>query len=185
MSRGLTSQWALDRAQIIRREIMTTETTCAGLMAPWGARAGLPGFNSSPLSLSGLPRLTRSIHRRGDMRMRFRKRKLTVFWEPVPSSVGDGVALKLLRMLGPPKDRRERRQLDSPMLCGSRGALSHPVRAGDSEKVCFVSPRCCHKAKVNSSTELVEVLGPTGSFGRDALRRVLTPSGRYLLDHSM
>ena len=30
-----------------------------------------------------------------------------------------------------------------------------------------------HKAKVNSSTELVEVLGPPGSFGRDALRRVL------------
>ena len=36
-----------------------------------------------------------------------------------------------------------------------------------------------HKAKVKGSTELVEVLGPTGcfgptrSFGRDALRRVL------------
>ena len=29
------------------------------------------------------------------------------------------------------------------------------------------------KAKVNSSTELAEVLGPAGSFGRDALRRVL------------
>jgi len=26
---------------------------------------------------------------------------------------------------------------------------------------------------MNSSTELAEVLGPTGSFGRDALRRVL------------
>ncbi|MBV8416487.1 MAG: hypothetical protein JO251_14860 [Verrucomicrobia bacterium] len=37
----------------------------------------------------------------------------------------------------------------------------------------FVAPRCRGEAKVNSSTELAEVLGPTGSFGRDALRRVL------------
>jgi hypothetical protein len=38
---------------------------------------------------------------------------------------------------------------------------------------CFVAPRWRHKAKVNGSTELAELLGPTGSFGRDALRRVL------------
>jgi len=43
---------------------------------------------------------------------------------------------------------------------------------------CFVEgqgetwPYQRHKAKVNGSTELAEVLGPTGSFGRDALRRV-------------
>ena len=44
---------------------------------------------------------------------------------------------------------------------------------------------CRHKAKVNSSTEiaevasteLAEVLGPTRSFGWDALRRVLARRG--------
>src|SRR6516165_9255543 len=33
-------------------------------------------------------------------------------------------------------------------------------------RACFVAPRCHHKAKVK--------LGPTRSFGRDALRRVLS-----------
>jgi hypothetical protein len=80
---------------------MTTDTTCAGLMAPWGARAELPRVDFSPLRLNGPPRLTRSIHRRWDIRMRFRKRRLTVFGEPVSSSVGVGVSLKLLCMLGP------------------------------------------------------------------------------------
>ena len=37
--------------------------------------------------------------------------------------------------------------------------------ARDSETACFVASRWRHKAKVK--------LGPTGSFGRDALRRVL------------
>ena len=35
-------------------------------------------------------------------------------------------------------------------------------------RACFVAPRCHHKAKVK--------LGPTRSFGRDALRRVLARS---------
>ena len=39
-----------------------------------------------------------------------------------------------------------------------------------SSFLCLLQRR---EAKVNSSTELVEVLGPTGLFGRDALRRVL------------
>jgi hypothetical protein len=45
--------------------------------------------------------------------------------------------------------------------------------AHDLERACFVAPRWRHKAKVNGSTELAEVLGPTRSFVRDALRRVL------------
>jgi len=34
----------------------------------------------------------------------------------------------------------------------------------DSEGTCFVAPRWRQNAKVNGSTELAEVLGPTGSF---------------------
>jgi len=50
--------------------------------------------------------------------------------------------------------------------------------ARDSERACFIAPRWRHKAKVNGSTELAEVLGPTRSFGRGALRRVLARNAR-------
>jgi hypothetical protein len=41
-------------------------------------------------------------------------------------------------------------------------------------RACFVAPRCRHKAKVK--------LGPTRSFGRDALRRVLARN-EYIVIH--
>jgi hypothetical protein len=60
---------------------MTTDKTCAGLMAPCGARAGLPNIHFAPLRRSEPPRLTRFIQRLGEIRMRFLERKLTVFGE--------------------------------------------------------------------------------------------------------
>jgi len=78
---------------------MITDTTCKGLMAPCGARAGLLVFRFSSPILSEPPRLARSVQRLGDMRMRFRKRKFTVFGKPALPSVEGRVSLKFPCML--------------------------------------------------------------------------------------
>ena len=78
--------------------------------------------------------------------------------------------------------RRKLASSDSPnvfLACLAHNAAQPQAKTRRviRRRACFVAPRCHHKAKVK--------LGPTRSFGRDALRRVLATKsfGRDALRH--